>query len=127
MGVLLMMYRRKSPFRYTFEEPVCGYFEVKQMDENSAATSRGKGKIIDVSTGGLKLRTPVSIVQMNLEAIYLSMCFKLNSEHLSFKGQIIWKRKIHSIYEYGIELITDENTEADLIQQLKIHTRKISS
>lgn len=113
-------YKRKETFRYTFEEPIIAYFRISKINDHTVSSSKGEGKIINISPHGLKLNTHLEIH----ESIELTISFKLNNKLFNIKGVIIWtKKKVMSI-DHGINLIIDYSTKQELIKQLKIHSRK---
>ncbi|WP_162880684.1 PilZ domain-containing protein [Paraliobacillus sediminis] len=119
-----MQYKRETAFRYTFEEPISALFRIENINGNAVTTSAGEAKIIDISTEGIKLTSELNIPETD-KSIHLVISFELNEQEMNFKGIIVWKKKNHAINDYGVNLMIEENAKKELIEQLKIYSKKV--
>lgn len=119
-----MKYKREELFRYTFEKPIPALFQIQKIDEDSVTTSKGEARIIDISPEGIKLSSKLNIPHIDDKSIQLSISFDLNGENIHFEGAIVWKKEVADANEYGIDLVIEDTAKRNLIEQLKIHSKK---
>ncbi|MCQ6277173.1 PilZ domain-containing protein [Bacillus sp. V3B] len=118
-----MKYKRNSPFRYTFEEPIPAYFKIVKINEESVHSSKGLAKIMNISPSGVKLNSALNIPETDHKSIKLSLRFNVNEEEFTFIGEIVWKKEMAITNDYGIKLLVEEDEEQVLIEQLKLHSK----
>ena len=70
-----MNYKRKSPFRYTFSEPITVYFKIVNINGKRIETSEGTASMIDLSPKGMKLKSSLDLQNINHKTIFLSIRF----------------------------------------------------
>lgn len=114
-----MRHKRKSTFRYTFDDSVPALFQITKINQDTVNTSPGKAEIIDISTVGVKLTSHLEIPEINHNSIELTISFTLNNIELNFNGKIVRHKKRVSTNEYGVEFFKDEQAQELLIKQLK--------
>lgn len=119
-----MISQRNEAFRYTFDEPIDALFEITKIDDDIVSTSEGKAKIFDISPTGIKLNTHLKIPKTDHKSIELSISFKINDKEIDVTGVIVWMQINHSSVDYGIDLNIDESTKQQIIDQLKIYSKK---
>lgn len=119
-----MRYKRKSFFRYTFEDPLPALFQINKIDGILVRTSEGEAKIIDISPEGARLMSELNIPETDNKSIELFISFELHGKELNFNGVIVWHKEKVTTNEYGIEFRTDEDEKAILVEQLKVHSKK---
>ena len=118
-----MNYKRKSPFRYTFSEPITVYFKIVNINGKRIESSEGSATMIDVSPKGIKLKSPLDLQDINHKTILLSIRFMIATDELIVLGRIVWKRQWVGFYHYGIELLVDDSVSQKIIEQLKMYVR----
>jgi len=118
-------YNRKESFRYTFEEPLAALFEISKVDGHKVSTSEGEAKIINISPHGIKLNSHLKIPETDHQSIELSISFELNDKQINVSGDIVWMKNKGISVDYGIDLIADDSTEKEIIEQLKIYSKEI--
>ncbi|WP_096201734.1 PilZ domain-containing protein [Bacillus sp. FJAT-45350] len=120
-----MRYRRQDGFRYQFEEPVACSFRILKVGNKDVQSKPGKASIYDLSEGGLKLTTPISI-PLNQE-IKVEVVFILNNNELKITGLLAWKKEnISGDYSYGVDFISDKVLQRQMIEELKIYSKGIA-
>ena len=119
-----MRYNRHEPLRYTFDIPLPAYFQFINVDGKVVTTSEGEAKIIDISLAGAKLNSKLNIPEIKHKHIELSLRFNLNDKELNYHGTFIWKKEKGETNDYGIHIELDDETKKELIEQLKIHSKK---
>lgn len=125
-GVLIQMrYNRKSPLRYVFGVPVEAYFKIIKVDDRDVTSSEGKAEIINISQDGMKIISDLNIPDVTSKKISLSIRFVLNDSELLYNGEIVWKKEKVKKTEYGIHMKLNEDEREQLIEQLKIFTKKL--
>ncbi|WP_106496113.1 PilZ domain-containing protein [Lentibacillus sp. Marseille-P4043] len=118
-----MRYKREEPFRYTFDEPISALFQIKEIDGHSVETSEGEAKIIDISPEGVKLNSELNLPDTIDKSIHLSISFALNGNPFDFIGIIVWKKKVGTATNYGIDFLTDDSAKQALVEQIKLYAK----
>ncbi|MGG0719995.1 PilZ domain-containing protein [Robertmurraya massiliosenegalensis] len=118
-----MRFKRKSAFRYTFEQPILAHFRIVKIDEKVVKTHEGMARILDISPRGLKINSELNIPETDYKTIELSLRFPLNTSEFSCNGIIKWKKEMGTTVDYGIGLLVDEFGRKSIIEQLKIHSK----
>ncbi|WP_163969386.1 PilZ domain-containing protein [Oceanobacillus halotolerans] len=115
-----MRSKREEAFRYTFGRPLPAFFKITKIDDDLVTTAEGNAEIIDISPSGLKIHSQLTIPDTDQKTIEISIRFTLNDEELNYHGIIVWKDRLN---HYGIDLLTDEEEQQNLIEQLKIYSK----
>ncbi len=121
-----MKFRRQETFRYQFENPVNCLFRILKVDSKELTSKIGKAYVNDISEGGIKISSPLSIPLEN-KVIEIELTFKLNQEDLVLTGTLAWRKdNFNNQYSYGVQFTIDESLKKQLIQELKIYTKGIA-
>ena len=118
-----MHYKRKSPFRYTFSEPITVYFKLVNINGKRIESSEGTASMIDLSPKGMKLKTSLDLQNINHKTILLSIRFTIDTIEQIVLGRIVWKKQGVGFYHYGIELLVDDAVSQTIIEELKLYVR----
>ena len=116
-----MNYKRKSPFRYTFSEPIPIYFKIVNINGKRIESSEGTATMIDLSPKGMKLKSSLDLKDINHKAIILSIRFTIDTDEQIVLGRIVWKKGMAGFYHYGIELLADDVVSQTIVEQLKLY------
>lgn len=119
-----MRSNRAESFRYTFDTPLDALFKIINIDGRTVSTSPGKAKVVNISPAGMKINSSLNLRKEN-NSIQLQISFKINNESFDLIGGVVWKRHRGYSYDYGIDLMVDDNTQNQLIQELKSYSREI--
>lgn len=121
-----MKFRRQETFRYQFENPINCLFRILKVDSKELTSKIGKAYVNDISEGGIKISSPLSIPLEN-KVIEIELIFKLNQEDLILTGTLAWRKDhFNNQYSYGVQLTIDESLKKQLIQELKIYSKGIA-
>lgn len=117
--------RRKSyRFRLTSEQPCL--FEIIEVGDRvleKLKHRKGEGKIIDISSTGLKLMYDVDLPVR--KKLTLKIDFKLQKEQFSFKGIVVRKKEeINGQINYGIQFVDIDSREQQRLS-LAIHRLEV--
>ena len=118
-----MNYKRKSPFRYTFSEPITVYFKIVNINGKRIESSEGTATMIDLSPKGMKLKSSLDLQNINHKTILLSIRFTIDTIEQIVLGRIVWKKQGAGFYHYGIELLVDDAVSQTIIEELKLYVR----
>ena len=110
-------FKREDSFRYEFIQPLDTSFYISRMRGKKSQSSRGKGVILNISTGGLRLDTFLDL-PLNRE-IELTFELDIANKIIQPIGYIVWKDKSDNSFKYGISFISDDHEQA-IINALKI-------
>ena len=116
-------YNRNEPFRYTFEKPVPGMFQIVAVDDRVVETSLGEINIIDISPEGAKLQSKLRLPDKKVK-IYTH--FKLEEREFHFIGDVIWQKQSGNVYQYGVHFLLKEKAKHELIESLKQYVKNNS-
>ena len=116
-----MYYKRKSPFRYTFSEPIPIYFKIVNINGKRIESSEGTATMIDLSPKGMKLKSSLDLKDINHKTIILSIRFTIDTDEQIVLGRIVWKKRRAGFYHYGIELLVDDAVSQTIIEELKVY------
>lgn len=117
-----MRYRRNDSFRYEFEEPVPCVFTT---GNDACRSNEADGKIHDISLGGLKLITPVT-VPLDKEPTKIEVSFELNNHTFFLKGEIVWGKSSFKYNTFGMKFNLDEVMKKELVKELKVYSRGVA-
>ncbi|SER26665.1 PilZ domain-containing protein [Gracilibacillus ureilyticus] len=119
-------YRRDETFRYTFNQPSIGQFQIIQVDGENVESNPGKMEIHNISPRGMKILTGFDLMLKEKEEIIVQLSFTLVTEH-TVHGKVVWQENyINKSCYYGIDLIIDDQQSDNIIEDLKhlIHKDK---
>lgn len=119
-----MRYKRKSTFRYTFDDPVPALFQITKINQTSVNSSQGQAKIVDISPVGVKIISHLDIPEINHSSIEINITFTLHNINLNFSGNIVRHYKKVSTNEYGVEFFENKEAQELLIKQLKLISKE---
>jgi hypothetical protein len=119
-----MRYNRQESLRYTFATPLPAYFQIINVDGKVVTSSEGAANIIDISLAGAKINSKLNIPEIKHKHIELSLRFNLNDNELNYHGTFIWKKEKGETNDYGIQIDLDDEAKKDLIEQLKMFSKK---
>ncbi|UOQ43814.1 PilZ domain-containing protein [Halobacillus salinarum] len=104
-----MRYRRQETLRYEFQEPVPAHFKIIKVKHTPLNSSEGPCTIVDLSTGGLKIASPLRIpMRDNLQLLIRTTIANIQ---LQFAAKVIWTKKLNGSYHYGLGFIDDHHEE----------------
>ncbi len=121
-----MLSHRKEPFRYTFEKPIDCLFEITEVSDHEVSSSKGEAQIVNLSPHGMKMISHLAIPRADDKSVHVSVSFTLIDKTITAEGTIVWINRRHNNYEYGIDLIENEEVEKEIIEQLKLYAKKIN-
>ncbi|MDT8861698.1 PilZ domain-containing protein [Alkalihalobacillus sp. MEB130] len=119
-----MPYRRKEAFRYAFKQPIIGKFKLIKLANKEVSSSEGQLKILDISRGGLRGNSTLSLPDPKLAHTSMEIDFKLNSNNVILIGTIVWKKTLAHSFEYGIEFTSNEQERTYLLDEIKKFVRE---
>ena len=73
---------------------------------------------------GVKINSKLNIPEINYKDIKLSLRFNLNDKELKYYGTFVWKKEKGETNDYGVQIVLDEETKKELVEQLKIYSKK---
>ncbi|ARI78347.1 PilZ domain-containing protein [Halobacillus mangrovi] len=100
-----MRYRRQETLRYSFETPPPARFKLIKGGEKHVHSSTGKGQVIDISPGGMKLFTTVHIPSEKKVQLFVHTA--IAQVDLSFTADVVWENQVNDGYHYGLDFIGD--------------------
>ncbi|GAE24800.1 hypothetical protein JCM9140_752 [Halalkalibacter wakoensis JCM 9140] len=119
-----MPYRRNEAFRFPFSSPIQATFKLIKLAEKEITSSEGEIQLLDISPGGLRGKSSLSLPDPENTKTSLEIQFQLNSEKLVVQGEIVWKKALAYSYEYGVVFSLTDAEEALLVNELKKYTKK---
>lgn len=121
-----MRYRRKEPFRYIFNEPIDGSFVIvlnPQDQEKIKRSDPGYLKIIELSPKGMQFKTNFDIPTSKIDFL-LDISFEIDGETMQMLGEVAWKKSQKDSMLYGLKGIDDLNREQQIIERVKLLSKK---
>lgn len=115
--------RRNEPFRYEFEQPLIGRFQIVEVDGVPVESGDGEIHVIDISPSGLKIASQLDI-PIEDRRIKLSFSIMILSSVLTFMGSLVWQAASSAGYLYGVELDETKETKALIVEELKKYARE---
>lgn len=112
-------HRRQEPFRYEFSVPHDVSFYISRVSGRESHSKSGKGVLVNISTGGLRLKTSFDLP----EKCELTFAFIIAEQTLQPVGEIVWKRTSGHDFLYGVDF-TSEAEKNDILKALKLYTRQ---
>ncbi|WP_185971000.1 PilZ domain-containing protein [Alkalicoccobacillus porphyridii] len=122
-----MRYNRDESFRYEFRPVLEGSFLIHTVNQKEVQASNGKLSIINLSPKGIGIETQYDFPDPVNYTITLQISCTIDEATLTFLGNILWKKTTSKGFGYGLELLTDEASQKEIISQLKKHALKQSS
>ncbi|RUL52256.1 MULTISPECIES: PilZ domain-containing protein [Lysinibacillus] len=119
-----MKYRRDEAFRFAFGEPIDALFQITKLDDKPVTTAQGKAQILDISPEGLRICSELNIPDVTSKTITLMISFTINDVSFDIEGIIVWKKMLATLPSYGIKLQLDHTLKTNIINQLKIYSKK---
>ncbi|WP_444685176.1 PilZ domain-containing protein [Alkalicoccus luteus] len=111
-------FKRQEPFRYAFRVPHDTSFFISGIKGKTLQSKPGKGVLLNLSAGGLRLRTPLDLPDETM----LAFTFTIADTELQPIGQVVWKRKELGEYIYGVDF--DETTDGNaVVKALKAYAK----
>lgn len=111
-----MRYKRNEAFRYQLNDSLDAVFTLK-VDEDTLS-SKGHALIYNISPNGLRFRTEYDL-PVGDTRLLLQLQFTLNGQEICMPGQITWKKKLGSHFEYGYEGTGDNEAKQKIINGIK--------
>ncbi|NJP38246.1 PilZ domain-containing protein [Alkalicoccus luteus] len=111
-------FKRQEPFRYVFRVPHDTSFFISGRKGKTFQSKPGKGVMLDLSAGGLRLRTSLDLP----DETDLTFSFTIADTALEPSGCIVWKRKEFGEYVYGIDFHETTDGEA-VVKALKMYAK----
>ncbi|WP_051254943.1 PilZ domain-containing protein [Pontibacillus marinus] len=120
-----MFSNRTEGFRYQFGNPLPCHFQIKKVDGELIDSSEGPASIQDISPSGMRFNSELFIPETEQKDIQLSIRFTLNEYEYKFFGSIVWKKEYEHTCDYGIQLDIGQEEEEELIEQLKVYSKRL--
>ncbi|MCL7747158.1 PilZ domain-containing protein [Halalkalibacter alkaliphilus] len=120
-----MPYRRNDAFRYTFKHPIEAKFKIIKVADKEVTSSDGAIKILDISQGGLRGNSTLSLPDPKETKVLLEVNVQLNAENLLLRGAVVWKKTFTYSYEYGMSFEIDEEQRTSLLNELKKYAKEV--
>lgn len=118
-----MRYKRNEPWRYEFINPHDTTFYISGLKERSHRSSSGKGVLLNISPGGLRLKTALNLPDK--KDMRLTFAIDIVDQTIAPEGLIIWKKSDGKHFTYGIDFTTDEY-EQQIIKAVKAFRKTAS-
>ena len=110
--------RRQEGFRYAFNPPIEGTFQLVKRNDQPLNMKPGAAKIIDLSPNGIRLSTGLDIPAKGMGWEILTT-FTLNEVPISLYGTFAWKKKSDDGFYYGIECKNRPETQEMVVREMK--------
>lgn len=117
-----MLYQRKEGFRYRFPTPHEALLSIEQGDR--LTRQEDQVKLLDISLGGAKVSASGLNIRYEQEPKHVSLSFRLNDKPFTFRGMMIWKQIYLGEYRYGIQFVSERNSQSELLKELKICAKR---
>lgn len=117
-----MRFKRQEGFRYAFNPPIKGTFQLVKQNDQLLTIKPGAADILDLSPNGLRFSTELDIPvnEAEWEAV---MTFTLNEAPISLTGTIVWKKHAAAGFHYGIECENNNEIQEMIIRSIKQHIK----
>lgn len=116
-----MLSQRKEHFRFSFIEPIEAVFRIirisDQVENSPFKSSAGKIEIVNISPGGLKIRT-VYDIPIN-KPIFLEFNFTIHKYVFTLVGKVAWREKADGLFYYGIKLTITPDLKRKITDEVK--------
>ncbi|UII57197.1 PilZ domain-containing protein [Cytobacillus spongiae] len=118
-----MIYRRDEAFRFEFNRPIHGTFKLLKINDKSGQSKLGSADIIDLSPNGLRFESGLDL-PLEQNSLLIEVNFILNERLIRILGTPKWKKTHGTRYIYGFTGINDQETKKEIIEELKIYSKK---
>ncbi|GGA77080.1 PilZ domain-containing protein [Ornithinibacillus halotolerans] len=115
-----MRYKRDEAFRFEFDEPIPITFTIDKINGIPVNTSEGAGKMLDLSLGGMKIATTLSLPVNKENEIGISIHFTIVQQLYSVQGKLVWKKVRDSENLYGIQFLANSSVQKAILRDLKL-------
>lgn len=109
-------FKRQDSFRYEFVQPLDTSFYISRLRGQITQSSRGKGVIKNISSGGLRLDTDLNLPKN--DEIEITFQLDIANHTIQPIGYIAWKDHYHERFLYGIRF-SSSDYEQDIVTALK--------
>ncbi|QKS72885.1 PilZ domain-containing protein [Paenalkalicoccus suaedae] len=119
-----MVRRRQEALRYEFGTPLDTTFFISKVNGKSYKSKTAKGVVLNISPGGLRLQTALSLPEDSCE---LTFDVTIQEQTIQPEGVIMWKEKAGEVFTYGIDFTTEDHKDTimkELKEYAKTHTKK---
>jgi hypothetical protein len=120
-----MQFKRQEGFRYTFDSPIKGTFQLTKQNNQPIDVKPGFAEILDLSPNGLRISSSLDIPLKETKWEVMTI-FALNETPISLKGSFIWKKTSGPDYHYGIVCENSMETKNMVIREMKEYLKSNS-
>lgn len=114
-----MRYKRNEYFRFEFELPIDATVKIIEIDGKETPAKLVKAKIKNISPHGMKLLSDLDVHLDTHKKIKAEIQVFLNEDPFSVTGNFAWQKKELHGYGYGVEIVSNKESEAMVIAELK--------
>lgn len=115
-----MLSNRSEYFRFEFEQPIDATFRIIEVNGVEKISKLANAKIVNLSPHGIRLITSLNFELEYSNRIKLEITFSLdNNNPIVVNGVFVWQKKEIKDYSYGINIISTEESEKKIIEELK--------
>ncbi|WP_102344773.1 PilZ domain-containing protein [Bacillus sp. Marseille-P3661] len=115
------MNRRNEPFRVLMEPPLNCQFQIVYVNGKFINSSIGSCEILDISPGGLKIKSSLNLYLE--KELKLKLSFNIDSNFISQQGQPLWIKRYGNYFLYGVKLEQTGDEKELIINSLKVYSR----
>lgn len=117
-----MIYKRKEPFRFQFQQPIHGTFKVLSINGVKGDLKSAMLYIVDISPNGIRFKSNINLPIENNEFL-LEISFLLVGRLIRMIGKPKWKKVLGNFCMYGFIGLDDNETKKEIIEVLKEYTK----
>jgi len=114
-------FNRDEPLRYEFAQPLDASFYISRLRGKDSQSSRGKGVILNISPGGLRLDTALDLPKG--EDVEITFELDIANHTINPIGFVVWKEKKSGRFLYGVDFSSGDYKQ-DIIRALKDYSKK---
>ena len=118
-----MQYKRKEPFRYTFNPSLPCIFNIVEVDNVPFESKNAEGNLIDISPSGAKLASKLDI-PINQKNIKIKLSFKINSDMIYAVGTLVWRKESQLGINYGVQFVNVSVLTDVIMEELKMYAKQ---
>lgn len=115
-----MRYRRQETFRYVLPHPHTIPFRLVWAEKE---LHEGEGMLLNVSSGGLKLRSDYLFPLSGELKVHLELDLDPTTQPINVIGHVRHRSQIGSMNDYGIQLETTPDQAQQLVTMIKSYAR----
>lgn len=119
-----MQFKRQEGFRYAFNPPIKGTFQLVKQNNISIDVKPGVAEILDLSPNGLRFSTSLDIPTEGTTWELVTV-FTLNEAPISLYGSFIWKKTFGMDYHYGIACQNSMETQEMIMREMKQYIKLV--